>query len=193
MNKFGLEEQEINKDLLTYYWWKGGFSEEDCGRALSVCRKYEREEATVFGNDERSDGKIRKSAVRWIPDEKETHWIFKRLSEFATEANNELFKADISGFTESIQFTEYEGKGTHYDWHPDLGPGKHKRKLSIVVQLNGAYEGGELLINNGQMVTTEKGIGNVTIFPSFLLHKVNPVVSGNRYTLVSWISGPVWK
>ena len=63
----------------------------------------------------------------------------------------------------------------------------------MVVQLNDAYEGGELLINNGQMVTTEKGIGNVTIFPSFLLHKVNPVVSGNRYTLVSWISGPVWK
>lgn len=194
MNKFGLEQQEVNKDLLTYYWWEGGFSKEECERALSVCRKYEKHEATVFGEgDSKASDTTRNSTVRWIPEEKETHWIFEKLSLYAIEANDELFKADISGFTENIQFTEYEGKGTHYDWHPDLGPGKHKRKLSITVQLNDGYEGGDLLINSGQLITTKKGIGNVIIFPSFLLHKVNPIISGNRYSLVSWISGPVWK
>ena len=131
MNKFGLEQQEINKDLLTFYWWKGGFSKEECERALSVCRKYEQQEATVFGDDTRGEAKVRNSTIRWIPDQKETHWIFEKLSQLATEANEELFKVDISGFTEDIQFTEYEGEGTHYDWHPDIGPGKHKRKLSM--------------------------------------------------------------
>ena len=193
MNKFGLEEQEVGKDLLSYYWWKGGFSAEECERALSVCRKYEREEATVFGNDERSDGKIRKSTIRWIPNDGETSWIFEKLSHYALEANRENFRVDISGFTEDIQFTEYEGTGSHYDWHPDVGPGKNKRKISITVQLNDDYEGGELQINPGMPVTAEKGRGNVIVFPSVLLHKVNPIVRGNRYSLVSWISGPVWR
>jgi PKHD-type hydroxylase len=32
--------------------------------------------------------------------------------------------------------------------------------------------------------------GTTIIFPSYLMHRVNPVTRGNRFTLVSWVHGP---
>ena len=34
----------------------------------------------------------------------------------------------------------------------------------------------------------EKGIGNLFIFNSNLLHKVTPITTGNRFSLVTWIT-----
>ena len=117
------------------------------------------------------------------------------LGRMAIEANNKLFQLDLYGFTEKLQFTEYEGQGSHYDWHPDIGPNMTKRKISMVVQLSDEkdYEGGELLINTGQLLVPSKKQGSVILFPSFLMHKVEPLLSGNRYSLVSWISGNTWR
>jgi PKHD-type hydroxylase len=33
-------------------------------------------------------------------------------------------------------------------------------------------------------------VGNVIVFPSFLLHGVEPVTSGKRRSLVAWMVGP---
>jgi PKHD-type hydroxylase len=35
-----------------------------------------------------------------------------------------------------------------------------------------------------------KKSGNMIIFPSFFLHKVTPVIKGDRKTLTAWIAGP---
>jgi PKHD-type hydroxylase len=35
--------------------------------------------------------------------------------------------------------------------------------------------------------------GLITVFPSWTLHQVTPVVKGTRQTLVTWISGPAFK
>jgi PKHD-type hydroxylase len=32
--------------------------------------------------------------------------------------------------------------------------------------------------------------GSISTFPSFCLHKVEPVTSGERWSLVIWIHGP---
>lgn len=55
--------------------------------------------------------------------------------------------------TEHIQYTVYNSNDEgHYDWHVDMGPGKARRKLSLVCQLSdpSEYEGGELQINTGK-------------------------------------------
>jgi PKHD-type hydroxylase len=33
----------------------------------------------------------------------------------------------------------------------------------------------------------------MTLFPSFVLHRVTPVTKGTRYSLVAWVSGPPFK
>ena len=92
-----------------------------------------------------------------------------------------------------IQYSVYtEQEQGYYDWHVDMGP-HHARKLSLVCHLSdpSEYEGGELQINSsGRIIDTEKGIGNVIIFPSYLLHRVTPVTRGVRKTLVLWVKGP---
>ena len=72
------------------------------------------------------------------------------------------------------------------------GTGQNE-ELSIVVQLSdeSEYEGGLFQISRGSHTFDgPKEKGSVIIFPSFVLHRVLPVTSGERNSLVSWISGP---
>jgi PKHD-type hydroxylase len=74
--------------------------------------------------------------------------------------------------------------------------GSATRKLSLVMQLSDPYEyeGGELQLKTGHNdITIPKQKGLVTIFPSFTLHRVTPLTSGTRRTLVVWVAGPPFK
>ena len=70
------------------------------------------------------------------------------------------------------------------------------RKVSVIVQLSDTseYKGGELQINTGgQIKTIPKVKGSVVIFPSYLLHRVTPVTTGLRKSLVLWAGGGHYK
>jgi PKHD-type hydroxylase len=76
------------------------------------------------------------------------------------------------------------------DWNPD--PMSCVRKLSIVVQLSdpNTYTGCDLILKNGNAnYYFNRTRGNAIFFPSFYLHKVTPLTSGTRYSLVIWIEG----
>ena len=190
---FGTRDIHNNdKQLLNYYWFHQGFTESECQRIISLAqKKYEQKGGTTFG----AGGEYRKSTVRWLPPSLSTEWIYQKLKGFVKEANG-IFSLDLTGFTEYLQFTEYEGVGAKYGYHVDVGPNNWHRKLSIVVQLTRPeeYTGGDLNISTGgNVMTAPKDIGNVILFPSFLQHEVLPLESGNRYSLVSWVSGPPWR
>ena len=196
MFDFGLTAQEENKNLLQYFWFDSFFSPDQCQEIISIGKTYPQEGGQTFSGAGGEPSSIRSSTIRWIDyQDPNVRWLIDELGRMAIEANRQLFKLDLYGFTEKLQFTEYEGQGRHYDWHPDIGPNMSKRKISIVVQLSDEkdYEGGELLINTGQMLVPSKKQGSVILFPSFLMHKVEPLLSGNRYSLVSWISGNTWR
>jgi predicted 2-oxoglutarate/Fe(II)-dependent dioxygenase YbiX len=88
----------------------------------------------------------------------------------------------------TFQFTEYQ-VGEYYNWHTDSGNTTNaKRRISVVILLNDDYEGGDLLLNvNNNEEVMNKGIGNLHMFDSSILHKVTPVEIGTRYSLVTWI------
>jgi predicted 2-oxoglutarate/Fe(II)-dependent dioxygenase YbiX len=67
------------------------------------------------------------------------------------------------------------------------------RHLSIIVNLNEDYEGGDFVFFNPfnkeeiiHSVSLKKG--NVLMFPSNFLypHSVKPITKGTRYSIVSW-------
>ena len=66
---------------------------------------------------------------------------------------------------------------------------ENKRVLSVSVQLSNpsSYKGGELIFDNTEPM--EDAQGTVIIFPSNLYHRVNPILSGTRYSLVQWFKG----
>ena len=92
---------------------------------------------------------------------------------------------------EDLQFATYN-VNDFYGAHRDADK-NNKRILSVSVQLSkpSEYEGGDLCLYGIEgafsPVTNEQG--TVIIFPSNLLHKVEPVTKGIRYSLVQWFKG----
>jgi len=132
----------------------------------------------------------------WVDDLSDSGWVMERLTGAVAAANRALFGFDIEDSAESAQIACYgaERQG-HFGWHSDIGDGRlaARRKLTIVAQLSpaGAYDGGALEIRpSAQTVTADRAQGSVTLFPSYLLHRVTPVTAGARFSLTLWSHGP---
>ena len=160
----------------------------------------------------------RNSKNAWVPT---THWLGGFLWHYISRANRENFLYDLRCVDgESMQYTQY-GPGQFYTWHNDAGiSGAYKpqsvgnrteglandfvnenielvRKLSFVLQLSDPddYEGGnlQLLDESGKTYFAPRQRGTVILFDSRTQHRVLPVRSGLRKSIVGWTVGPRWK
>jgi PKHD-type hydroxylase len=103
-----------------------------------------------------------------------------------------------------MQYAEYH-TGGHQRYHTDVrynfDPAyvmEGFRKLTVILMLSdpSEYEGGELSLNLSAEFRAEKlklQKGQVLLFPSYMPHQVEPVISGVRKTLVVWPLGPKFK
>ena len=170
------------RDITEYYWFKEVFSKEEIKKIYELASKFPAQEATTFGADE----DYRRSEIKWMSFNEDTKWVYEKLIDCMQEANDNTYGFDWDGSTEAIQFTTYEANVEgHYDWHMDIGDVNQNRKISCVMMLNDDYEGGKLMID-GKALDQTYGAGNVVIFPSYMLHKVEPVTKGTRNSLVVW-------
>lgn len=174
----------------------GVFSPEDCLKILADNEKDESGWKTSVVQTSVSVEKgveklqIRNSSNIWIEKNETNIWLFDKMLALTMSAN-QLFKFEID-FFEALQLARYK-EGQFYGWHADMGPGHMgNRKLGITVQLSDpdSYEGGDLVMDdNGREFFVPRELGSVTVFPSFMRHKVTPVTKGIRYSLVAWASG----
>ena len=145
------------------------------------------------------DGKdpmIRASQTHFLHADSEWLWLFDIVAGVINHANDNFFGYDLTALSEGIQFTEYLGTGDHYTWHTDKGFAYAPRKLSITIQLSDpeSYEGGDLELQFGpEPVPMKRSRGSAFIFPATMLHRVTPVTSGERYSLVAWVTGPPFR
>jgi PKHD-type hydroxylase len=171
------------------------FTKEECTKIITLGESLYPEDAKIVATV-KNNTTIRDSKVSWIYPMEETTWIYARLFDSLTYLNNQYFKFDLFGMVEGLQFTKYEAPSGHYGQHIDKLSGGIVRKLSITVQLSDPndYEGGELnLIYDGDPTVISKEQGYLSVFPSYMLHQVQPVTKGTRYSLVCWVSGPPFK
>ena len=153
----------------------------------------------------------RKSDLVWLNDT----WIYKEIHPYVQQANIQAGWNFDWNFSESCQFTKYK-HNQYYDWHCDSwekpynkknknDPNHGKiRKLSMTCQLSDGseYQGGELefdfrnydppMRDEAKHKVQCKEIlpkGSINVFPSFVWHRVKPVTSGTRYSLVVWHLG----
>lgn len=144
-----------------------------------------------------NDPRIRRSQVLWLRRADGHEWLYKRIWQQVERVNKRVFGFDITGYHSAIQLARYaaEDEG-FYTWHMDNGEKNAERKISLSVQLSGPedYEGGELeLWYKMRGIPAPKERGAIVTFPSFVMHRVNPVTRGERFSLVAWISGPRWR
>ena len=167
----------------------------------SLCKQCEGFEETMIpsqvptpSGEQIVDENVRISKTHWIPTD---HWIAAVMAHIVREANNNLFKFDLTRWASAIQYTVYDEKGSNYTWHVDSASsdffGNEVRKLSISLLLSDPqdYEGGELqLLNAGKMYSYRVPRGTAVVFPSLTTHRVRPLKSGIRRSLVGWFGGP---
>ena len=94
-------------------------------------------------------------------------------------------------------FSRY-GVGEFYGDHSDnvmmSGPPRFRADLSITVFLSepDSYEGGELMIDTDMRPQSIKlPAGAAVIYPTTVLHRVNPVTAGERQVALGWIQSTV--
>ena len=145
--------------------------------------------------------------------------LTKQITQQVNNINDKHWGFDLSK-CEPLQYSIYN-KGDYYNWHNDQRESVYEdglaRKLSFTVFLNEDYDGGDfeivqlsaekelpklnvenvsatLLVNEGGMITgPQPAAGTMIVFPSYLWHRVEPVIKGPRKSLVGWFLGKPFK
>jgi len=154
--------------------------------------------AEIAGRNTDNTEKLRITRVAWMERNSQTAWLYARLEEVALHLNKEFYSFDLYGLVEAFQYTVYDDQeGGHYGWHVDLGGNDvEPRKISISLQLTDPerYKGCELEVEAGNgCYVAERARGTLIAFPSYVLHRVTPIESGVRKSLVIWVSGPAFR
>ena len=147
------------------------------------------------------DLNLRISKQAWITEKSFCKYFFD-----IGQKVNELcgWNFDIKGI-EPIQYGIYSTEGK-YDWHVDQGSkiilkNGSIRKISMTLFMNNPdeYEGGEFDLElfhpnkKPRYETFKLKKGSAIFFQSDVWHRVRPVSSGTRKSLVAWYSGPTFK
>lgn len=168
------------------------FTAEECERIVALADAREMQKGTVQKPDG-LDPKIRDADVASLPVSPETIWVFERIHQLVRAANN-WWGFDITHLL-SMEVLRYR-EAQHYVTHTDIGPGFATRKISLSVQLSDPadYKGGDLELrwaDKPERMHREQG--SVIVFPSWTLHRVTPVKSGERRAMTAWVQGPAFR
>lgn len=169
------------------------FTKEECNQIIKLGESLLPDTATTFGG---TNLKVRDSKVSWIFPSTQSEMTFRKLTDVVNNVNSRFFGFDLEGFGEGLQFTKYEAPAGKYNLHIDKTFKASVRKLSLVLQLSdpSEYEGGDLVLKfSDDDLKVKKQQGYITVFPSYVLHGVEPITKGTRYSLVAWITGPQFK
>ncbi len=119
----------------SYYYFKNAITPEQCQSIIELGNSKIIEDATTFGNDEKSNNlnkpsigdklpsevkdkskyHLRDSKISWINEQ----WVSDLIMPFIEKSNIQAgWKFDFDQH-ESFQFTRYNEKGAFYGWHND--------------------------------------------------------------------------
>ena len=176
------------------------FSKEYCKEIVDYFSSKETVDATIEGANINKD--IRDTKIKFTEDiannnsfENNLHTSMDRLIK---RVNSEWYNYDLN-YNEAPQFGVYGSETkSFYDWHEDVlhqSTNKQLRKLSVVILLNDKdnYTGGNLELDHSEKPQNFNKAGDAVFFPSSLKHRVTPVETGTRYSLVCWSNGPPWR
>ena len=205
-------------NLQYYYWYfKSAISPQHCDDIINLALKqkdklgligYLSQKKELNKKDIKDLKQQRNSNITWI----DLPWVYKLIQPYVHVANKNAGWNFEWDWSESCQFTKYK-KDQFYDWHCDSWDKPYDnpenknihgkiRKLSVTISLSDPknYKGGELEFDlKNQPPKSKKKTkitckeilprGSVVVFPSFIWHRVKPVVKGTRYSLVMWNCG----
>ena len=206
-------------NLTNHYWYfQSALTPRFCDEVIRYGTAHEEQLALTGGFDKKDPKKLNQEELRDLKKKRDSNiawlndtWIYREIHPYIKEANKQAGWNFDWDFSESCQFTKYK-LNQYYDWHCDSwdkvydkpnDPNSHGkiRKLSVTCSLSNPedYVGGELEFdfrnNDPDKQQTIRACteilprGSICVFPSFVWHRVKPVVKGTRYSLVIWNLG----
>jgi len=106
------------------------------------------------------------------------HFYKIKFPEMASEKINQI---------DLLKYTPGDKYEVHVDHHVNI-----TRHLSIIINLNDGYEGGDLTFTDqkGKEIKRLKlDKGSIVFFPSNFMypHSIQPITKGTRYSIVAWL------
>lgn len=117
-----------------------------------------------------------------------------RLAAAGLSANHYAWKFDITHANQA-EFLVYP-VGGRYQAHVDtfLQHGEECRKLTVLAFLNDNFKGGKFFLQDGhKRFYPPQTKGTVLVFPSFIMHGVEDVEEGERFSVVCWMVGKFFR
>tara|TARA_R100000479_G_scaffold174744_2_gene123785 strand:+ start:675 stop:1232 length:558 start_codon:yes stop_codon:yes gene_type:complete len=123
-----------------------------------------------------------------------TDQAFWNYVKFEIERVYPMYKAKfpymLSSKINQIDFLRYTSGGK-YEIHTDHYT-TSIRALSIIINLNDNYQGGDLIFTNQNKKEVKRfklGKGSIVFFPSNFMypHSIEPITEGTRYSVVAWL------
>ena len=151
----------------------------------------------VPGSDKPNTDAIKTSQVKFVNLGAIKHLISPFL-DFIIHSNTYYYGFDIFQLTGSkkLNYNTYQ-KDEEYTWHMDATVRSPIRDIKLTCLLNCSdndYKGGDLFLFRDKDVKVENfGPGSAVVFPSFISHKVEKIISGSRATLAIWMNGPKFR
>lgn len=202
---------DIKQKYEGIYYFKNLLTIDECNDIIEYFDKIQSYEAHVQGSvvsgdklsyEQEINPGHRKGKVKFERGIEKVPHSFKLVSAMETAAGE---MGIILGDTDNhvdFQLAIYDNVGDKFNGHKDqdlslLSFYSDIRKMSASLQLSRPeeYEGADLWLSpDGKTKTsalTEKG--SFTVFPSFVMHGIDPLKSGKRLALVLWYKGPAWR
>jgi len=114
--------------------------------------------------------------------------LLKNITNKIIELSNNLnpFKGLYYTKVPKYSFNRY-GEGDFLEWHSDKHEILNGATITFIIQLNDEYEGGYVkYITDKTNHIIPKKTGSVLIFDSNIVHSVDEVIKGTRYSLNVW-------
>jgi predicted 2-oxoglutarate/Fe(II)-dependent dioxygenase YbiX len=184
-----MNSKEINQWIFTDI-----LNDDACNKLISTYDKNEikKELPYVGGDNEFINREVRNVERIVLVTYKD---IGGRLAAAGLCANNQAWKFDIT-HSNQAEFLKYPAGG-RYTTHVDtfLDPTLQEcRKLTVIAFLNDDFEGGKFYFMQGhEKVYPYQKKGTVIVFPSFIPHGVEDIISGTRYSVVCWMVGKFFR
>ena len=168
-------------------------SPDDCNSLIKLYthEAIKKEPPVIGGGTGTIDTSIRNVSRVILPTYK---GIGARLAAAGLAANVQSWNFNITHANQA-EFLIYPAGGKYVS-HVDtfLHHSNETRKLTVLAFLNDDFAGGKFYLQNGnKKYYPPQTKGTVLVFPSFILHGVEDVTEGERYSVVCWMVGPFFK
>lgn len=193
-DSLGLAKHTLNKKAITdFAIFENYLSEKFCNNIIETYKQdtIEKIEPIIGAGKGKVDKSIRDVERVMLPQHA---GVGATLTATALSANHYWWQYNITHANQT-ELLIYKPDG-HYNAHVDTfhEHSDEVRKLTALVFLNDDFEGGKFFINsNGTIQYPPQEKGTILVFPSYMVHGVEPVTKGVRYSCVNWLVGPYFK